>query len=107
MSARIEVLCMLNSLASLNVVNVRIVVISRPEVLCQQYLNAANNWCCHEIPPEQVERDIWVFTEHEIDGHRALKQQSDETKQNICRKLSQRANGMLEPLQDKICYIEY
>lgn len=92
--AQTEVLRLLKALASLESANTRIVVTSRPEFICQQYLNTANNWRCHEIPSEQVERDIWVFAEHEINCHGGLKLQSEEVKKNICRKLSKGAQGM-------------
>jgi hypothetical protein len=86
--ARTEVLCLLNALACLEPVNTRVVVTSRPDFIFQQHLNPVNNWRCHEIPSEEVERDIWVFAEHEINCHRGLKLQS-EVKKNICRKVSE------------------
>jgi len=92
--AQTEVLCILNAVASLESVNTRIVVTSRPEFNCQQYLNTGNNWRCHEIPSEQVEKDTWLFAEHEINCHRGLKLQSEVVKKKICRKLSKGAQGM-------------
>jgi hypothetical protein len=56
--AQTEVLRLLNALACLESVNTRVVVTSRPYFIFPQHLNPVNNWRCHEIPSEQVERDI-------------------------------------------------
>ena len=100
-TAQVDILQTINSLVSLDLANVRVVVSSRPDYTCNQYLNPANNWRCHEIPAEQVERDIRVFAKHEIECHPGLKQLPEDTKENIYKRLSTGAQGML--VHSSIC----
>jgi hypothetical protein len=89
-----EVLEFLDQLALLDLTNVRIVVVSRPETAIMDHLNRKNGWTCREILPGQVETDIRLFAEHEINKHGTLKLQPLEVKSKICDGLSRAAQGM-------------
>jgi hypothetical protein len=89
-----EVLGFLDQLASIDLRNVRIIVVSRPETAIMDHLNVQNGWTCREILPDQIEADIQVFAEHEINNHRALRLQPTDVKRRLCERLSRDAQGM-------------
>lgn len=91
---RDAIIDLLNSLATVQPVCLRIIVTSRRDFDIEERLVTSGGWKSQQIDPKHVDHDIGLFVNGQMSKHPRMKLQSDKVKRMVSEGIVGMANGM-------------